>query len=251
MYATNNSLFIHIPKTGGGYVWRIMDILYNAEIIGIRHNTILNRVDRYIFATIRNPFDWYASVWAFGCEPQDTGFEKAVFPKKYKRLYDDPMNINNFREWLELVLNGPLVLDMYEPHPTYVAGKEGLLTCWYKHLLYDMTDNFIPHMVCRLENIDNELIAALKKSGDLRDGDEKIIKDYPKGIPFDETKIVKKKHKGFEKEKYYFNSVKRPRTKELYNNVLIDLVEQKEKTILNTYYQGFGSMLDTTGYKTW
>jgi hypothetical protein len=64
-----NLLFIHIPKTGGNWVWEAMKAGgVELEVEGhLLHPTLreLDRRGRFTFGFVREPSSWYASVWRF------------------------------------------------------------------------------------------------------------------------------------------------------------------------------------------
>lgn len=70
MFVTPNIVFVEVPKTGSTYIDQIMIDLLEGDKIG-KHNypseDLLNS-DRKFIASIRNPFDWYVSLWAYGCK---------------------------------------------------------------------------------------------------------------------------------------------------------------------------------------
>lgn len=60
-------VFAHIQKTGGMFVKKCLCRLPDAKIIKDRHKPLCdveNIEDKYKFAVIRNPFDWYVSFWS-------------------------------------------------------------------------------------------------------------------------------------------------------------------------------------------
>lgn len=113
---------------------------------------------------IRNPWDWYVSLWAYGCQGEGAFFNRLtkmrgpetsrlslkrikVSIKKlmdieypylnhsiWKELYSDPNNFDNFRSWLKLVLSGKRI-DIGENYKqSKLSGFSGLLTYRYLNL---------------------------------------------------------------------------------------------------------------------
>jgi len=140
MYVTSKFVFLEIPKTGSTYIDQIMIDMLDGQKIG-KHNypsdELLNS-DRLFVGSIRNPFDWYVSLWAYGCKVKERsapyrktmsyrpfdlkgyGFDKnlafgikayanylakAPFKNKaaWKSAYADNKDPANFRTWLNLM----------------------------------------------------------------------------------------------------------------------------------------------------
>ena len=73
MYVTNEFAFIEMPKTGSTYIDQVMMDMLDGEKVG-KHNypseDIFNS-GRSFVGSIRNPFDWYVSLWAYGCKVKE------------------------------------------------------------------------------------------------------------------------------------------------------------------------------------
>ena len=70
MYITPKIVFVEIPKTGSTYIDQILIELLDGRKVG-KHNYPTNELldsDRTFIASIRNPLDWYVSLWAYGCK---------------------------------------------------------------------------------------------------------------------------------------------------------------------------------------
>ena len=130
MIIFNNTIFIQFQKSGGTHIELILDNLY--EIKKFKKHTSLIDAKKYvpidnfkIFSGIRNPLDWYVSLWAYGCskrgylyslltkdKPLSTYFKYPryfiySFDRKFwKKLYSDVQNIDNFRLWITNILLG-------------------------------------------------------------------------------------------------------------------------------------------------
>lgn len=152
----------------------------NYKIVG-KHNTyynvpiniIGNFEEKLKVGNIRNPWDWYVSLWAFGCQNKGGLYSRLVKNKSYitkrgikhllkrslgleysqinpeiwRELYSDPNNHENFNSWLSLILSS----DKHSIGVGYKRNKmskfSGLLT--YRYLkLYTYRKQFT--------NIDSE-----------------------------------------------------------------------------------------------
>lgn len=105
MIETKNKIFIHLQKCGGTYISYLMKKYANGKEKGSKHDTI-NKANKELIGCIRNPLEWYVSLWAYGCGKNGHfyNFIAKNHPDKLY-LYNDSMNINNFEIWLRFILS--------------------------------------------------------------------------------------------------------------------------------------------------
>ena len=142
MLITDKIIYFELQKTASTFTRLVLAEMYadNCTIVG-KHNSlekipqdVLGDFSRKVkVGNIRNPWDWYVSLWSFGCKKrgglrfrlinqEDSSFLskkgirgilkkrwKSEYPKLDKKiwlsLYSDPYNYNNFNRWLELILS--------------------------------------------------------------------------------------------------------------------------------------------------
>jgi hypothetical protein len=137
MFVGKKLVYLQMQKTGSTHVTKVLKQNLNGKTRE-RHEQLEDYEsfrDRPIISSVRNPWDWYVSLWAFGCAGSG-GFHKylvhnpwsevrhAVKYRKpgpiadslvrlvtqigrrpdWKSLYSDVKNEANFRAWLKLVL---------------------------------------------------------------------------------------------------------------------------------------------------
>jgi hypothetical protein len=141
MYASSRILFLQLHKTGCSHITKLLRHYDGGETRG-KHSTLeeIGEIgDRTVLTSIRNPWDWYVSLWAYGCSGKGTMFlllgrspaEQATeslinFKKKrnayllfreigsvvsryrginqFRHMYGDPSDKALFQEWIKLVL---------------------------------------------------------------------------------------------------------------------------------------------------
>ena len=137
MYVSNQIIYLQMQKTGSTHITGVLR-RYTRGKAQLKHAQLVDYhavKDRLIVSSIRNPWDWYVSLWAYGCSGKGglqkylTGgtlneFRHAVRWRSvpasmqaamrlitragrrhdWAALYADPTDVENFRLWLQLIL---------------------------------------------------------------------------------------------------------------------------------------------------
>lgn len=266
MLITDRILYLDLHKTGCTHTSSILSEMFadSYTIIG-KHNTydtipkeVLGDFEEKLkIGNIRNPWDWYVSLWAFGCgnvgalhnrltRNRFTNFsiEKVkhlikislrmeyswLKPEIWRELYSDSNNYKNFNKWLQLILSR----EKFEIGEGYKIKKlskfAGLLT--YRYItLYTYRKQF--------ENIDS--LVALNQYDSNENFMDVIIKnesihedlaEFSKKINYniDDLNNILKNH-----QKRTNKSSRDRDYRKYYKDESILLVEKHEKFIINKY----------------
>lgn len=137
MYISNRIVYLQVQKTGCTHIAKLLQRYDGGELVG-KHIPLVEwekHSGKVIIASVRNPWAWYVSLWAFGCAKRGKVFrhltatpasrlEQAIArhsPSALARmtlallrkdnlaeqlgvLYSDANNAENFRKWLALIL---------------------------------------------------------------------------------------------------------------------------------------------------
>ena len=135
MYQSDHLTFIHMQKTGGSHIVNLLKNILPGVEIG-RHNAATAAQIRkfpFFVSSIRNPWDWYVSLWAYGVQgkgafanrltnrnllypvksalrnPQDciTSFREELSKdvNTWREAYRDSDDVLAFRKWLKMIHN--------------------------------------------------------------------------------------------------------------------------------------------------
>lgn len=138
MLISDKLLYLELPKTACSHIRNLLKYLVGGKLDG-KHNRLPHHWEnqnKMIVGSIRNPWDWYVSMWAFGCDSKGILFERLTSRKlkgngllgdyknipldifllflienimkpvnDWKRLYSDARDPHLFREWLSLILD--------------------------------------------------------------------------------------------------------------------------------------------------
>lgn len=133
MFITDKLIYIQMQKTGCTHIASLLSNLFDGEQIG-KHNAAsddLINSDTYFLSSIRNPWDWYVSLWAFGVQGKGSLMSRLTKRNYYRALklalrnplknhsallheltkdvsswrdvYDESRNIESFRKWLKFI----------------------------------------------------------------------------------------------------------------------------------------------------
>ena len=171
MFVANELVFLETQKTGGTHIRRLLEQYTDGKPVG-KHNRLTDEyADRFIFGSIRNPWDWYVSLWAYGVSGRgairsrcargiDLNYYHRMLPKamgknwltpyelaislyfdsikpvsKWQFTYHDATKPELFRQWLKMLLDDKRRFDFGEGYGfSPLSRHAGLLTYRYFRL---------------------------------------------------------------------------------------------------------------------
>jgi len=174
LFETDRLLYIDLHKTGCSHIRRVLDETVGGRRIGKHNRPDAWPSDRVIVGSIRNPWDWYVSLWAFGCKGSGAVFGRTTrrFTPWYygngllsemyvpgwrpgpvartlwhdlskpvgawRDAYRDPEDADRFRRWLRLVFSYDRRFDLGEGYGfSGLSAYAGLLTYRDGKLFFD------------------------------------------------------------------------------------------------------------------
>ena len=177
MFVNDRLVFVELHKTGGTHIGKWLQRLVGGEQIG-KHNRVPQHLrDRFIIGSVRNPWDWYVSLWAYGCaqkgsvhrqvtrrldlpyvwrqlgpemgrprfSPSDAIRQIRADMKKpvadWRSTYSDATDADAFRRWLKMLMDPRRRFDMGEGYGfSPVSACAGILTYRYLKLFTSLDD---------------------------------------------------------------------------------------------------------------
>ncbi len=175
MFVADRLVFTELHKTGGTHVCKWLSRLAGGKQIG-KHNRVPPELwDRFLIGSVRNPWEWYVSLWAFGCAGKGSVFQQtthrfdlrylnrqlhgemgfrrlppAVFGRQllqdfikpvrtWQACYRDFGDVIAFRNWLKLIFDDKRRFDVGEGFGfSPVAQRHGLMTYRYLKLFTNL-----------------------------------------------------------------------------------------------------------------
>jgi hypothetical protein len=173
MYLAEKFVFVELHKTGCTHIVRLLQETTTGEVIG-KHNAPSQKIlgsSRTFIGSIRNPWEWYVSLWAYGCDKKGGVYHQvtkkntlsrvgynwltdplySIFllrnnisknPDAWLECYSRPDDPNSFRKWLYMLHDRKHWHDVGEGYGKYaMSHSAGLLT--YRYLKLFCKNDFI------------------------------------------------------------------------------------------------------------
>ena len=171
MFISEKIVFIHLQKTGGVHISQILSKLLEGEKQPGHLQVHPEYHSRFIIGSMRNPWDWYVSLWAYGCagkggihgkvskplterqlntmiprymgvdklSPLQEGLQRSADKlkplAKWMNTYRDHQDVEGFRRWLRLVYDEKRRYDLQEGYAfSPISQRFGLLSYRHFHL---------------------------------------------------------------------------------------------------------------------
>ena len=225
-----NFIFAHIPKCGGNFLNSFFrDNFTECHVTDKNHKGLLD-IDinnRKTFFTIRNPFDWYVSWWAFN---KTTGIKE--ISKFYKSVVKD-----NYENFVRSILNTKEGKTIWFDFETMTKLDIGMLTFKFLRIISNrnITFNLKPNEITK-DNIKNYLLANdyIDINKNFNCNLYKFFKDNNLLHFTNEQKslLLKSKKVNTSKHNHYVTYYK--------SNEVIELIKHKDRLIFELFKYKFG-----------
>lgn len=98
MYVSDEAVFLQLHKTACTHVTRVLQAHLGGGV-SVKHSPLsIDPGDRLVLGSVRNPWDWYVSLWAFGCMAKGSLFSQLtasrakILIRSGRRALDDPQS---------------------------------------------------------------------------------------------------------------------------------------------------------------
>ena len=270
MILTPKAVFLELHKTGGTHIGRLMQEFLGGEREGKHNRLPLDYSHRYVFGSVRNPWDWYVSLWGYGCLNRGSVYRQttnridlgyyfrelnkevdrndfcAVYAAKqlindlcYKSTsswswcYEDVNDPKRFQVWLSMLLEPRNALDVREGYGlSYLYRDCGLMT--YRFLkLFSRSDLYSNRAFCYKSLCDEwsrtKLTRDIIKNEELETGFVSVVEKAGHVLSDEQKKKIVSGSVG------KTNTSERHNKDSYYTQELIDLVETKERFIVDLF----------------
>ena len=272
MFVSNSIVFAELHKTGGSHILRCLRTILDGEVVG-KHNVIPSPLrQRFIMGSVRNPWDWYVSLWAYGCEKKGAVYHRttARFNHDYYRRqrsknmgknwlspsrigrqvisdcskpvqawrdsYANSEDPASFQRWLRLVLDVNRRYDVGDGFGfSPISQSQGLLTFRYFKLFSDLDSQ----LYVNTDLADPNNLSSIWEQHSITDHiimNESLENDLIIGLEKAGINLTTQQ-KDFinNAKKNKTNMSKRKETSFYYDQESINLVKQKERFIIDKH----------------
>jgi len=271
MFLSEKFCYLDLHRTGSVQLQKMFKIKVPEGKITGNHNRASEKVinSRRVFVgSIRNPWDWYVSVWSKGCDHTGYSFKRhtnkfffsnlgfkinpffatIIFlsqffkpTEKWKALYSDNKSKKNFRKWLNMILKERI----YDEEAGYglssIKKQCGLYT--YKYLGLFSTDTSL--LFQRNKHMSYKEIEEFDKKNNLINyfiRTESLVKDFCDFLNTINIIVTKDEFDFFcNLEKSNF-SKKRELFNYYYDKETIQLIEQMDRLIIEKHGYSFNNI---------
>jgi len=166
MFECDQLVYVQMQKTGCTHITSLLSQLFEGRHIGKHYPASEEQISsqKYFLSSIRNPWDWYVSLWTYGVQgngglrqrlTEDRKLfrsflktirnplkERSAFfdewsrdVKSFRKLYDRDDNVESFRRWLAMIHNPANQRFLGEEYrETVIAEFCGFMTYRYLRL---------------------------------------------------------------------------------------------------------------------
>ena len=268
MFLSNNFCYLELHRTGSTQISHLLKkYVPDGKQIGFH-----NRADKktynskfFFLGSVRNPWDWYISLWQKGCdnigEPYKRLTSKKVYfnriglktkpltvpyiffqqfkkpLKKWREVYSDVQNPNHFKSWLKLFLNERVHDDGTGFGLSSIHNFSGQLTFRYLVLYSKKTNKLFNNSIISIDDLkrfdeDENVLSYTIKT-------ENLEKDFIKFLDKINIKINKNEENFIYSYDHQKKSSKEIFSSKYYDQECIDLVYKREKLIIDKYNYDF------------
>ena len=264
MFEASDFIYLQLQKTACTHISKIFQKVVGGTQSKVKHNWLLSYDDSRIkIGSIRNPWDWYVSLWAYGCGKRGRLYEQltkkrmktktklglllrgkvaAVMSESRKdteawqKLYADAEDPNLFQQWLKKILQPENHVYLGEGyHESSLSDFSGFMTfryCYIHLKNFFNKDNFHGiRNISQLREFDslNNLLDHVIRMENLEDDLIRVLQEI--GYELDQE------------SKDWIYSLKKEKTNKsdrkgfefYYNQETVDLVFDKERFIIEKY----------------
>lgn len=262
MFITDKLIYLQMQKTGCTHIASLLSKHVGGKQHGLHNWLESYDTNKFIVGSVRNPWDWYVSLWAYGCS-QRGGFQRRLTshhslgtllkrglkrkfrevmkePRKpislWKSTYEDPDNQENFRKWLKLVYDPRRKTDLGEDYSySSISSFAGFMT--YRYCYLHLRDFFRKRNFAGINDIDE--LRAFDKTHNLLDGiirTESLEDDFIRVVQRAGHKLSKATIKAIkDSSKVKTNPSQHRSTSYYFDEETRNLVSQKEEFIIEKY----------------
>lgn len=187
MFISDQVAYLALHKTGSTHLEMLLEKVVGGAIIG-KHERLpeeFSTEGKLVLGSVRDPWDWYVSLWAYGCAGRGGLFQRLTSPPRlsghgfktrpsfaaksllrelaksaraWRHTYSDANNPALFRAWLRRVLSPRHKFELGEDYAlSPIAEFSGIYTYRYANLYFKRLDLLYSPAVNSMAGLDRLL----------------------------------------------------------------------------------------------
>lgn len=163
MFVSDRFVFLELHKTGCTHIRSVLQDVLGGGLYGKHNQATASLFDgrKHFLGSVRNPWEWYLSLWAYGCDNKGAVYHNVTrssvrglglrrspvsaflrlfviytrSPRKWLETYADINDPEGFREWLRMLHDPRFFVDVREGYSECPINRlAGLMTFRYLKL---------------------------------------------------------------------------------------------------------------------
>ena len=262
MFQSDELIYIQMQKSASSHIASLLPHFFDGQQMGKHNSASTEQIAShpYFVSSIRNPWDWYLSLWTFGVKGVG-GFRSRLIKGPslrrilknpsishylelkrraalFRKLYEDNKNVESFRTWLKLI-HHPETNYLFKEGHQAISSVCGPMTFRYLNLCcQNMQDIISLQAISNFNDLvqfdkDNCYIEFFIRQESLED-------DFCKAI--EKVRAMTQQEKDMVYGAKKTNTSKRSLTiSDYYNDECIDLVEKRDQFLIEKFGYSFPS----------
>lgn len=260
MFVSEKIVYLQLQKTGCTHIASLLKDIVGGEEIG-KHNRLPPDYQggKFVLGSVRNPWDWYVSLWAYGCggagdvyhrlaarpfdrqgfnaNPLKAGISwlaRMKFTRKWRGVYACAENPELFRRWLCMIhdpANHPYLGENY--HKSSIRAFAGFYTYRYAYLYLRDAQRLYSGEINTLEELKSLL--AYESVLDFVIHQEKLEEDVLHALSGSGVSFDLRQRQGILNRNKTNTSSRIGSLEYYYDRDSIDLVKTRERAIIEMY----------------
>ena len=255
MIEYKNFIYLDVYKTGSSHVVDLLKKIVPEEPVRMKRHSSLTNLrpltwtgGKLVFSTVRNPWDWYVSLWAYGCAKKGAVYQNiadTLSRAETAALYNPEDPKASFRLWTEAVcdpdfLNRTIQQDLPDSGMARIVG-------FYTYRFMRVTTPF-PSFLLKKWNIGSvdaairyqrkwAFYSVMLRNETLNDDLIAFIRQHRERCGFVENAeqiVLEKAEKPKNRSKRAFDTYQ-----DYYDPDLVDLVARRERFFLELFNYAF------------
>lgn len=264
MFISDKIIFIELHKTGSSHIVKLLSTLLEGRQFG-KHKAAEHQHfndNRTFISSIRNPWDWYLSLWSYGCGEQGAFYESVTSskprlaghgwnknvrhalhslanepyrnPDEWRTCYQDVTDPTLFQRWLQMVHSKNYWADFGEGYSTSsIRSSAGLYTYRYLQLCCKNSER-----INKAERLTVDTLKSFDREHCYIDHfihTENLEADFLEIIALCEVNITESEKAAIKSSGKTNASSRKADTAHYYNQEAINLVREREQLIIDKF----------------